>query len=406
MLPPDYKLLTLFAIIAAIIILRVSVEKTGYRSPDSRYYLEVSQNILDGKGFYGSNVNLLPDIRTPDNQMYFAVWPLGYPLLIVGVAFVFSLSVFWASKVVNIVFLGLCFFLFRKINKEKAYLLALLLYSFTFIQVFSFTWSEGPFLFGLLWFGYVLQQFLINNKLSLLFQIFCSCLFLFLLRYIGAFSFLMVGGLSLWLFLKKNYAAAIKVLLVVLLLSIIAALYLYNNYLQTGFITGINRLDANAESLKTFFRYLMVGLFNELFIIRKYYIKVKPDLVFLIELAFQLIMGAIVYIRFLKDKEITNSNQDYFSIILGVTGFTYLLVLIVLRWFAPFDPFDYRLLAPFSFCMYTAAILFLIQPNRVSGYAGSYKYIIILFSVALLFNLPKRYLLETFQKLVQSYPGK
>ncbi len=148
MYEPDLKLFSLFTVIAAIIILRVSVERTGYTSPDSLYYLEVAQNILLGKGFYFSGVNAAPE--SSGKQTYFAIWPLGYPVLIAGVAFITALPVFWASKVVNLISLGLCFYLFRIMNKERAYLLALPLTSFTFFEVFSFTWSEAPFLLGIL----------------------------------------------------------------------------------------------------------------------------------------------------------------------------------------------------------------------------------------------------------------
>ena len=398
----DLKLTALFAIITATIILRVSVEQTGYCTPDSRYYLEGAQNIIDGEGFYHSNEYPIPKIKTPENQTYFAVWPIGYSLLIAGFAFIFSLPVFWASKVVNIFFLGLCFLLFRKMNKEKVYLLALIMGSFSFLEVFSYTWSEAPLMFGLLWFVYALYYFLQNEHSTLfLFHLFCSALFLFLIRYVGGFSFFILGGLSGYYWLNKKYNPAINLLFILFILISIAGLYLYNNYLQTGYLTGGERLYPDRESLSLFSWYLFVGLFNEFFIIKNYYWRHEPVGLFLATALFQLLVMAFIYFRYLKGHKFKFTAKDKLSLSFGLMGIFYLFLLICIRLLSPFDPFDYRILSPFTLCIYTAIMLYLVNDERSKKFNGTHKYIALLFYVSLILNLPKAYLLNYFQNLLQ-----
>ena len=402
MFASDLKLTALFAIITATIILRVSVEQTGYCSPDSRYYLEAAQNIIEGRGFYHSNEYPIPKIKTPENQTYFAVWPIGYSLLIAGFAVIFSLPVFWASKVVNIFFLGLCFLLFRKMHKEKAFLLALMMCSFTFLEVFSYTWSEAPFMFGLLWFGYALYNYLQDQSNTLiLFHLLCSALFLFLIRYVGGFSFIIIGGLSGYYWINKKYKATVNLLFIIFILISIAGLYLYNNYLQTGYLTGGERLYPDRESLGLFSWFLFVGLFNEFFIIKNYYWRHEPAGLFLATALFQLLVMAFIYFRYLKGNKFKFTAKDRLSLSFGLMGIFYLFLLIFIRLFSPFDPFDYRILSPFTLCIYTAIMLYLINDDRATSFNGTYKYIVLLFYVSLILNLPKAYLINYFRILLQ-----
>ncbi len=236
-----------------------------------------------------------------------------------------------------------------------------------------------------------------NSKWLIL--VFCSCLFLFLTRYIGAFSFLLVGMLSIWFFLKKNYPSALRLFLVTVILVILASLYLYYNYLQTGFVVGVKRIALNEESFNIFFNHLITGLTNELFIYQKHYFKVRIGYTFLVLVAIQVLIMALLIFEIGKTKTLINFKEDSGSILWGTIGLAYLAILVVLRWFSPSFPFDYRLLSPFTLCLFTAVLQFFGQPFRAGLYAGMYKYIIILFSVSLLVSLPKTYLLKSFQGL-------
>ena len=400
----DYKLLVLFLLITATLLIRVLVEQTGYCSHDSYYYLKAAQNIILGKRYYQSDFLIVSHTKTAEINKYLTTWPAGYSLLIAGFAFVFFLPVFWAAKMVNIFFLGLCFLLFRKIQKDKAYMLGLIFCSFTFLEIFSYTWSEGPFLFGLLWFVFSLSKYLQNySKTSYLIQLFCSALLLFLIRYIGGFSFIIIASFSGFLFITKKYRPAINLLILFVILSFLAGLYFYNNYLQTGIIIGGGRLDTVQESTGLFLWHLFTGLLNEFSIIRNYYWRGEPANFYIAAFLFQAIILFLIYYKYLKGTISFSESIDNVGFLFTVTGFTYLVIIVFLRFLSPTFPFDYRILSPFTFCLFTALMLYLIQPEQTAKYKGAYNYIIFLFSASLILNLPKEYLISYFQDLFQQF---
>ena len=47
----DIKLIVLFILIVILIFLRSYFNPDGYLSPDSTHYLQMAQNLLNGKGF-------------------------------------------------------------------------------------------------------------------------------------------------------------------------------------------------------------------------------------------------------------------------------------------------------------------------------------------------------------------
>lgn len=397
----DIKLIAIFSIIVASIVLRVSVEQTGYCSPDSVFYLEVAQNIIDGRGPYHSNVYPLPTIKTSENQTYLAVWPIGYPLFIAVAGIIFSIPVFTASKVVNILFLGLCFLQFRNLNQEKGYILALLFCSFTFLEVFSYTWSEGPFLFFILWFVNSLFNYLQNqNKSIYIFYLFFSSLFLFLTRYIGGFSLIVLSILFCLFIFKKEYKPAVHLLTIIYIHSCLLGLYLLINYFQTGYITGGERIYLDRESLGLYSWYLFVGLFNELFIIKNYYWRGEPITHFFVTALIQFSFLGKIYFSYLKGKVYISTRDLSLELLYTIVGVIYLILLILVRLVSPFDEFDYRLLAPFTLCMYTAILLLIIKLEQSKNIEGIYQYIILLFAFSLLLNLPKAYLISYFEKLL------
>ena len=88
----DYLLITVFIIVSCFIILKSYYTSHGYLTSDSINYLALAQNFKVGNGLIDSEGN------------FFSKWPLGYPFLIYVLANISGLSVFWASKVLNIFF--------------------------------------------------------------------------------------------------------------------------------------------------------------------------------------------------------------------------------------------------------------------------------------------------------------
>ena len=143
-----------FGIVLAI-WLRVSVEATQYCTPDSNFYLKVAENLLSGKGLVRPN-NYPFSKSTGD--VYFAVWPAGYPVSIAALSFITNLPVLVSSKIVNLLFLGFTFLLLYKKMGRYAWFTALYFCSFGLLEVYSYTWSEGAFLFFILALAFILNK--------------------------------------------------------------------------------------------------------------------------------------------------------------------------------------------------------------------------------------------------------
>lgn len=402
----DIKLIILYFAIAFTILFRVSVEETGYISPDSKYYLECAQNLLDGVGFY---------MTFEDEKMFFSTWPVGYPVMIFLFSKLTGLNVFWASKCLNILFIGLCFLFFRKLFKEKSWFIGLIFCAFTFMEIYAYTWSEAPFIFGLLWMCISIDKYLARHDISFfsrnvmskiqkrhdifnfwLFNIFFSCAFLFLCRYVGLFSFGVIGSIGIYFLIKKQYKISLQLIFSCFILFLLASFYLYNNYLHSEYITGPFRMYST-ESNAVLTKWLIQAQINEFFIIRNYYFTGYFDVIFIITAAFQITLIPYIYLKYIykKRKYLKINKDDHLSITFFVVGWAYWLVVVVLRWIMYFDQFNYRILGPSTFLFLLALLSYLLNEQRKQLYSKIRKYFVLIFIISLLHALPKMYIYES-----------
>lgn len=393
----DFLLLGLYIAVVAIIVFRIYAEATGYISPDSEKYLELAQNLSDGKGLYLYHTE-------SEQKTFFSTWPVGYPVLIYVVSAVTKLSVFWSSKVLNLLLLGLSFLLLRHINRQYAFVLAAVYCSYTLLEIYSFTWSEAPFLLCLLYLCYLTHKILLGHDTSksiLSLSLTCSCLFL--LRYIGAFSFGVPALLAIYFFYRKRSATATKLLVTSFLLGILAAFYLYMNYRLSGFMTGFDRLAAETETMGAFVRMMTEGLLNELLIIRKYRPGNQPDYLLYFTTLLQLFMTAIILIKIRRSSYLKEQiTQNTFTYICLSIALLYFLSVLLLRSFSHFDDLDYRLLAPFSFLLWIGMVHLLVSLPDGSKDVVQAKYMAFcFFLISLFINLPKQFILDQLRLLQQ-----
>jgi hypothetical protein len=393
----DLLLLLLYLTMAAVILFRVNVEGTGYLSPDSKAYLGLAQNLKDGHGLYVLNAE-------GTSRHYFSTWPVGYPVLIYLFSEITTIEIYWASKILNLLLLACGFLLLRHLNRTYSYLLASVYAAYTFMEVYSFTWSEAPFLLLLLLLAYfankVWQEEQVNRNIIL---IFLCCFSLFLVRYVGAFSFAVPGLLGLYFAYCRRYKQAAKFFLVTLLLAILAAAYLYTNYTLSGFSTGFDRLEAETEGAKGFVPMLVKGLINEFLVIREYRPSSQPDYLLYATTALQLLV--LVYIsigvkrHYIFGQEL---KENRFSVVCLGIGILYFVAILVLRAVSQFDDLDYRLLSPFSFLAFIGLLYtFVSLPDRHKEVVRA-KYVLFgFFIVSLLLNLPKKFVLTQLQLIMQ-----
>lgn len=381
-------LATIFVLSALSISLRIYVDSTHYTSPDSLFYLLVAENITSGKGPIAPTTLPFDDLS---EESHFAKWPLGYPLLIASVSKLTNTSVLLSSKIVNMLFLGLLFLLFFKWFGDFAWMPALYFFSYGKLEIYSYSWSEGPFLFFLLLLCYMLYRDMLkgNTKLTFLY-IFLLLSSLFLLRYAGLTFFFMVTGWMIWHFLKKNHQTSFHYFLGLLLASAVVLVYLYYNKIQSGYFTGSHRLNMWDVSFPVFLFHLGKGLVNELLLIRNYWGVWDPVLIFTSSI--QLLVLLIVMLKRNKFVPTTLYSTKYKVLI--TAGIFYLFSIIILRKITPIDTFDYRMLAPFSTTIFIALFASITEAENIKFLNSNYKWIVGFMLFSLLMNLPKVYLLD------------
>ena len=385
----DCYLVLIFFLMALAIFSKSFFNIDGYLSPDCTEYLGLAQDLLNRFSFF---VHPSPTVMAGKERVLFSQWPIGYPLCIYLVAKVLGISVFWAGKLLNVIFVGLSLLILRLLFKKNAYVYGLIFFMATFVILFTFLASELPFILGLLWFSAAFYYFTQNpsSKIPLLNMILAGC-FAFLNRYIGAFIPLFLFLPSLYYFVRKEYKKSFTLLFISSVLFIFATVYFYINYSQTGYIVGIRRMPA-LETNYQLFKDLLKTIIIELNLIR------NPSgplgfigmLKFFSWFAFQ--TGLFLYL-FLKIKKqlkikIINENKSYLWFIFFSLGLTYSFYVILTRWFTHFDPFNYRLFAPATFLFLAAFISYMEFNHSQQVFKQVKVFFLIIGIVSYLLNAP------------------
>lgn len=385
-----FYLILLFAGICLTLYLRIVVEATTYTSPDSHFYIRVADNLKNGEG-------LKMPVKYPfdrsTSEVYLSIWPAGYPIMIASVSFLTNTSSLVASKVVNIIFLGLIFLLLFFWVKEYAWFPALYFCSFGMLEVFSYTWTDGPFLFFVLYLCFLISRSLKDRAGTYFFIKLGGCLImLFLLRYAGIVYFFFTGGFLLYFLYVRNFQLSVQYFLALLLSTLFVTGYFLINYSQTGYFIGGDRFIDETEYF-IFMIQLLQGVLNEFFIIRNYYFSGYTDYLFLVLLLIQLVL---MYYLF-KNRELLKmpvfSQNHLFQVVIS-TGLFYLPCIFLLSFLLYFDQFNYRLLAPFSMPFFLGLLLIITMPVNRAFFNKTYQWITAFFLLSLVMNLPKQFILE------------
>ncbi|MBX0334411.1 hypothetical protein K3G39_14305 [Pontibacter sp. HSC-14F20] len=392
----DLFLLLLYLLISAIIIFRVNVEGTGYTTPDSVAYLNAAQNLTDGYGFYETDT-------MGNKTRLFTKWPVGYPTLIFLTTSISGLDVFWASKTLNLLLLAGIFLFLRCICHSYSFVLASICCSYTLLEVYSFTWSEAPFLLLLLLLAHLVLQvykgIAVHRNATFIYLV---CLGLFLLRYAGIFSLGVPIILCIYFRLNKNHKPAKIFFITSILTTLSVAGYLIINHKLSGFATGLDRMETETESGVHFLLMSLKGLFNEFLIIREYRPQNQPDYLLYITALIQL--AVITFITF-KVKRHYNFwqelRQNNFSMICIGLALLYLAAIVAMRLVSHFDALDYRLLAPFSFPFLIGLVYALVSlPDKHKDIIQAKYALFTFFLLSLFLNLPKKFILQQLQQIL------
>ena len=383
----DLFLFVVFIVITLAAIFKSYFNFDGYISPDSGYYLALAEHLKNADGFLISAY----EYQGEKNE-YFAIWPVGYPLLITVVSILTGTSVFWASKILNIILIGFLFLLLRSLFKNNAYIYSLIFFFSSYLEIVSFTWSENLFLLSMIFFGYSINRLIISTKsLQISFiLILLSSMLLFLARYIGVFSL----GVLFWIYIYFSYLNIDKkkanvILFVFLFNTFFILLYFYNNYLQTEFITGINK-SYSAESNIELIKMLLGALFAELLIPVHTIHSVESKYLSYIFMTFQFLIVFFIFFKFWKsiNNFLKKKKIPIISIVFSLIGFTYLIFIIISRWIMHFDNFGYRLLSPGMLMLYIAVISYMFQTNSTKIKKVFLIFFLPLTIISLILNFP------------------
>ena len=361
-------------------------ESTAYCSPDSLHYLSAADHLMKGEGLVA---------RHPETQqeVYFAIWPAGYPLCIAGIGLLTGTSALVASKIVNLLFLGLTFVLLLRWFGEKSWFVALYFCSFGMLEIYSYSWSEAPFLFFVLLLVYfVTKDVEKDTGPRLFFQLFFCLVALFLFRYAGLIYYLVGGLLLLYYISKKQWLKAGYYFSALFFASLVVCGYFLLNKQMTGHYTGIgDRVQPQMESFPQFVMLLMRGLWNQLTLARHYFYGTL-DALYVALLVLQVgLMVVLVYFR----KKMTPAFFKPTEVKLTIAfALFYLVMIVVLRKIQPFDAFDYRIMAPFSLPLFVALSGRLTKPDMKDYYEKTKRWITGFMLLSLVLNLPKQFLME------------
>ena len=400
----NLSLLLILIACSTVIMVNAYFSPDGYLSPDSTRYLELAQSLLDGNGFEVSSASL-----SGEDKEFFAIWPIGYPVLIYLIAKFLGVTAFIASKLVNIIFIGLSLYLIKRLFAKDAVAVACLFLFSAYLELFSHSWSEVPFIFGMLWLYYAIIQYLDSfslkisfyKKAGLLIQLLLVALFLFLMRYIGLFSLSVIGLLSLWQLKERKYLEFIQLNSVVLVGAGLISVYFYHNYTQTGWLTGKERLDSFESTSQLVLMVLKALLQESILLISQ----ARADFVWKAMVQLLLIAGVFWFSRARINREIEvthktkiNLNIDSSSSQLAVKrdpkqlfvllaiGSLYYLAIISSRWISQFDYLNYRLMAPGSLFFLIALLMWTKQRASHHLYHQLRLIVFLLASLSLVFQ--------------------
>ena len=380
----DWYLLMIFIMMAVAIVVKSYFHPDGYLSPDSTNYLKLAQNLLEGNGYYVVAYGI-----TGQDRELFAAWPIGYPTLIFIVAKLTGLSVFWSSKFLNIIFIGIILGIFRNLFQYNAYVYGLILFFSAYIEIFSFAWSETIFIVALVWFTTSVYLFIVNPKrISLLyFSIMVASLLLFMSRYIGAFSFGLIGLLGLYYgVIKKDKSKSFVLISIAVINMGIMILYLYHNYTETGFPTGVKRIPTSETNLQLFY-FLLKGIVSEALIPIQVMSR-NGILVFFIQFS---IIGLLLWRyrnHILQASSTTNQKLVTLSLVFVMIGLVYLFFIILIGWVRWVGEYDYRHLGPGSFLLFIG-LIFYIQQKGTEQFFKVFKGLLLFFAIwSYLLNVP------------------
>lgn len=380
----SYRFVAYVAVTGLFITGLTLVNPNHFTSIDSGYYLQSATNLIRGQGYR---------FQENDHRVWNGIFPIGYSALIALVSALTGVSVLISSKLVN--YLALCFFAgcwLRRLGADGAGWLLSVWWLGGFLKILAYTWSETLFLVLLAEWVWSFHHCLTRPSIRRSGVLFGTSYLLFLTRYIGGYVFGLLGcaGLLIWLFPKQKWSLAGSAppkkihsyLLGISGIGVVGmSLYFLINYQLSGSLYGGERLLPTESAADLAFLFGQ-SLLNEWLLIRDFLPNESNQLAWL-GLVIQLVVAGIFYWQFRKKTISIGHLSDFPSLSHAfiLTGFAYLLVLFLLRIVSPYAGPNLRLMAPFTFCIVSAGLIWVgTQPIGWQRFSRPYWVFLLLCS--------------------------
>lgn len=379
-------LLVLMFLFLAIYEFFFAYVKGTYISPDSSAYLREADAILNGYGFN--------EIGKTGYSSWFVGYAIGYPTLIAAVAFVTGRNVYLASKILAVLIVGLFLLLLYVRFRKDAWIYSFCLLNIGFLYIYKYTWSEIPFILGLLTFCLILEQIIKNEEVKMRWFILwgLSGAFVTVCRYFGAFSLIAMAivfifYLCVYFLHAKDRNRTFRGKIVGCMVSgiiagVITGSYLISNYIHAGSFTGNRDVwwDDYSTLTNEFYSAIVRELCNALRI-------AIPDTVAYIMRDYQMWI-AVVFLLAVIYLLAKFKPKDFRAVFIGV-GLFYYAVFTIIRYHSSMDTFGPRFFAPASMLI-TIGLLGFLAPllkRHRNGIAPIIISVLALLTTGLSFNL-------------------
>lgn len=331
----------------------------GYRiSPDSCGYLREAQTLVDGNGMHH-------DFAAGDPDSWFTWWPVGYPALIAFCSLLFRVPVLLASVILSIVILGSVFLLYWKRFKGTSWAFCLLFVTPFSLIIFSQTWSEQPFILGLVSFCFIFSDIMECRTLKVrnFVLLTLSASLIILSRYIGCFitGILWMGvAIQFLIYIKgqkrDNAKAAMGLFLSAIVTSVLAFGYMFLNVVKCGYATGLERFPA-PESIFALLKMLLYSTLaefqNNLYISSN---AIILPVLFLCAWAIARRSRKMNYKKLIRFAE-----ENVLSLCFCGVGLIYYVLIVYSRFTTYFDGLGFRLLQPASILIASGVLSYLVK---------------------------------------------
>lgn len=347
--------------IAAVVCIVSFSYLFGYRiSPDSCGYLREAQTLVDGHGMHN-------DFAAGDPDSWFTWWPVGYPALIAFCSLLFRVPVLLASVILSLVILGCIFLLYWKRFRDASWAFCLLFVTPFSLMIFSQTWSEQPFILGLVSFCFIFSDIMECRTLEVrkFVLLTLSASLVILSRYIGCFitGVLWMGvALQFLIYIKgkkkNNAKATIGLFLSAIVTSILAFGYMLLNVVKCGYATGLERFPA-PESIFTLLKMLLYSTLAE-FQNNLYISSSAIILPVLFLCAWEIAKRSR---KMTYEKLISFAEENVLSLCFCCVGLIYYALIVYSRFTTYFDTLSFRLLQPATILVASGVLSYLIKTN-------------------------------------------